>query len=54
VSNVLQLEVPMFPSAFANYRAQIRQPQPATMWAIARVLGVPGRDLFPLDLEEGS
>jgi hypothetical protein len=38
--------------SFAHYKTGYRLPDnPLIMWAIARVLGVPGRDLFPLDLD---
>lgn len=51
-SAVLGLETPMTDMAIYNYRRGARtQISPRIMTAIARVLKVPARDLFPLELE---
>lgn len=51
----LGLETPMSEMAISNYRRGVRtQISPRIMCALARVLGVPARVLFPLDLEEGQ
>ena len=50
---VSSLGVPLGRKSVESYKLCLRQPtRPEAMWAIAKVLGVPGRDLFPLDLPE--
>jgi hypothetical protein len=53
-STLMGLEEPMTTGAIANYRNAFRCPGPAVQAAIAAALGVRGRDLFPLDLEEAQ
>lgn len=53
-SEYLGLDDPMTPGAISNYRNAHRCPGPDVQIALATALGMKGRDLFPLDLEDVS